>query len=101
MSQYTEEALHRATSGDSMLNYQTIISGMMSKGIEPSEIKPRVNVLTLRAWNAKGRKIKRGETGVPCITWIICDDKEGGTYKRMKSVSVFHISQTEPYKGKP
>ena len=99
MSQYTQEALHRAVSGDSMLNYQTIISGMMSKGIEPQDIKPRINVLTLRAWNAKGRKIKRGETGVSCITWIICDDKEGGKYKRMKSVSVFHISQTEPMKG--
>jgi hypothetical protein len=99
MNTYTQEALQRATSGDSMLNYQTIISGMMSKGIDPQEIKPRVNVLTLRAWNAKGRKVKKGETGIPCITWITCEDKEGGTYKRMKSVSVFHISQTEPFKG--
>jgi hypothetical protein len=99
MNQYTEEALHRAVSGDSMLNYQVIIAGMMSKGIEPQDIKPRINVLTLRAWNAKGRKVKKGEKGVNCITWIVCDDKEGGTYKRMKSVSVFHISQTELMKG--
>jgi len=99
MNTYASEALHRATSGDSMLNYQTIISGMMSKGIDPQDIIPRVNVLTLRAWNAKGRKVKKGEKGVNCITWIVCQDKEGGTYKRMKSVTVFHISQTEPYKG--
>jgi len=99
MNQYAQEALQRATSGDSMLNYQTIISGMMSKGIDPQDIIPRVNVLTLRAWNAKGRKVKKGEKGVNCITWIVCQDKEGGTYKRMKSVTVFHISQTEPYKG--
>jgi len=99
MNTYAQEALQRATSGDSMLNYQTIIGGMMSKGIDQSDIIPRVNVLTLRAWNAKGRKVKKGEKGVNCITWIICQDKEGGTYKRMKSVTVFHISQTEPYKG--
>ena len=99
MNTYAQEALQRATSGDSMLNYQTIIAGMMSKGIEPQDIIPRVNVLTLRAWNAKGRKVIKGQKGVNCITWIVCDDKEGGTYKRMKSVTVFHISQTEPYKG--
>lgn len=99
MSQYTEDALHRATTGNSMLNYQAIIAGMMSKGIEPADIKPRVNVLTLRAWNARGRKVKKGEKGVNCITWIVCESKEGGTYKRMKSVSVFHISQTELMKG--
>ena len=100
MNTYAEQALERATSGDSMLNYQTIISGMMSKGIERSEIKHRINVLTLKAWNAKGRKVKKDETGVNCITWIVCEDKEGGTYKRMKPVAVFHISQTEPFKGK-
>jgi len=99
MNTYAQEALQRATSGDSMLNYQTIIAGMMSKGIEPQDIKPRINVLTLRAWNAKGRKVKKGEKGVNCITWIVCEDKAGGTYKRMKSVTVVHISHTEPMKG--
>jgi len=99
MNTYAQEALHRATNGDSMLNYQTIIAGMLSKGIEPQDIIPRVNVLTLRAWNAKGRKVIKGEKGVNCITWIICEDKQGGTYKRMKSVTVFHITQTEPMKG--
>jgi hypothetical protein len=99
MNQYASEALHRATSGDSMLNYQTIIAGMLSKGIDQQDIIPRVNVLTLRAWNAKGRKVKKGEKGVNCITWIVCEDKAGGTYKRVKSVTVFHISQTEPMRG--
>jgi hypothetical protein len=95
MNDYTQEALQRATNGDSMMNYQAIISGMMSKGIDPQDIKPRINVFTLKAWNAKGRRVKKGEKGVPCVTWIVCEDKEGGTYKKMKSVAVFHISQTE------
>jgi antirestriction protein ArdC len=82
-----------------MLNYQTIISGLMSKGIPASEIIPRKNVLTFNAWQALGRTVRKGEKGIKCITWVVMTDKDGNETKRPKTAYVFHISQTEPLKG--
>ena len=95
------EALDRATNGESLLNYPAIIDGFVDKGIPESEIKPRINVFTYNAWKAKGRQVLRGEHGVKVITWILCkscdlDPKTGEPkqFKRAKSATVFHVSQT-------
>jgi hypothetical protein len=99
MNEYAQIALERATSSTSMMNYDRIMSGFQSKGLPAEEIHPRVNVLTLQAWNAKGRRVKRYETGVKILTWVNMKAKDGTEYKRPKNVSVFHISQTELMKG--
>ena len=44
------ESLNRAKHGDSLLNYQTILSGFASKGIAHNDIIPRENVFTYKAW---------------------------------------------------
>ena len=95
------EALSRATNNLSMLNYPAIYEGFEEKGI--SDIQPRVNVFTYNAWKAKGRQVRKGEHGVKVVTWIDCRSKdidpdtgEPKQYKRAKSATVFHISQTDP-----
>jgi len=98
----TIEALERATQGLSMANYPAIYEGLLEKGIPEAEIKPRVNVLTYKAWLAVGRQVRRGEHGVKVVTWIAMTkkDKKTGetleTFKRPRRATVFHISQTDP-----
>lgn len=91
----------------STMNYHSIIAGFMEKGIPAEEITPRENVLTFWAWQAVGRKVKKGEHGVKCVTFIDAiketdkvDEKTGDkvrrSYSRPWTTTVFHISQTEP-----
>ena len=90
------DSLQRAKNGDSLANYPTIISGFMAKGISAQEIKPRENVFSYDAWLALGRQVRKGETGVKCVTWIDTESKETGKpSKLVRSVSVFHVSQTD------
>ena len=44
-----QEALDRATNGQTLSNFPAIFLGFMAKGIPESEIKPRENVLTYHA----------------------------------------------------
>ena len=89
------EALQRARSGNSALNYQAILSGFMAKGIPSSEIIPRENVLTYNAWQAINRQVRKGEKGVKVVSWIKTTDKNGLEVMRPTSATVFHLSQTE------
>ena len=95
MNEYAQIALERATGNTSMMNYGRIMAGFQSKGLPAEDIHPRVNILTLHAWNAKGRRVKKGETGVKILTWVNMKAQDGTEYKRPKNVAVFHISQTE------
>jgi len=99
MNEYAQIALERATSSNSSMNYGLIMAGFQSKGINAEDIHPRINILTLHAWNAKGRRVKKGETGIKILTWVNMKAQDGTEYKRPKNVSVFHISQTQPMKG--
>ena len=92
------EALQRARSGNSALNYQAILSGFMAKGIPSSEIIPRENVLTYNAWQAINRQVRKGEKGVKVVSWIKTTDKAGLEVMRPTSATVFHLSQTEVIK---
>jgi len=94
-TEYQQEALNRARGNNSMLNYQTIIAGFMAKGIPPSEIIPRENVLTYNAWQAINRQVRKGEKGVKVVSWIKTIDKNGLEVMRPTSATVFHLSQTE------
>ena len=98
-AEYQQDALNRARGNTSALNYDAIYRGMTAKGIPSSEIIPRENVLTLPAWNALNRKVKKGETGVKVTSWIKYTDKKTGLEAiRPTTGTVFHISQTEIYK---
>lgn len=97
------EALDRAESGQSLANYPAIIEGFSAKGIPEAEILPRQNVLTFHAWRAKGRTVKRGEHGVKVGTYVTMTKKETDaegrkteeSFKRPRSATVFHVSQTK------
>ncbi len=106
-SQRTEqdrESLGRARSGQSWSNYPAIIQGFAAKGIPESEIEPRVNVFTYRAWRALGRQVKRGEHGIRVVTFIPVEEKRSPSTgqitraagKRPWTATVFHVSQTRP-----
>jgi len=99
------EALDRARNGQALTNYPAIFAGFMAKGIAEADIKPRENVLTFNAWKAIGRSVKKGEHGVKIVTFVDCSSKgrdtENGeqvdvTYRKSHTVTVFHVSQTEP-----
>lgn len=101
-----QEALARAQQGNSWSNYPVIFAGFKAKGIPEDQIKPRENVFTFKAWNAQGRKVKKGEHGVKIHTVIETPlkeevDPDSGevraiTKPRPWTTTVFHISQTEP-----
>lgn len=69
-----------------------VIHAFQEKGINAT---PRVDVFTYNAWLAKGRQVKKGEKGVKIFTFI--ERKDGS--KQPKSVTVFHVSQTESLNG--
>ena len=98
------EALNRATAGQSVANYALIYEGFTAKGIAPDQIIPRETILTYHAWRALGRQVKKGEHGVKVCTFVPVMSKktqENGDndgqrgYKMPRTVTVFHVSQTE------
>ncbi len=107
-SEIRAEALSRAVGGLSLANYDTIIRGFMAKGISADAITPRENVFTYNAWLALGRQVRKGEHGVKCITFIPMepskseiesaqrDGRKVSGKARPRSVTVFHVSQTDP-----
>jgi len=98
-----QEALGRATTGQTMSNYPAIFAGFMERGIPEAEIRPRENVFTFEAWKALGRHVRRGEHGVHVSTWVPVaakvDAQTGEEIRpagrRPKMAVVFHMSQTE------
>jgi len=106
-SETVQAALVRAQSGQSLMNYQAIISGFIEKGIPPDQITPRENVLTYNAWQALGRQVRKGEHGVKIITFIpmskIVHAEDGDKVESWRSpcpTTVFHVSQTDAIGGK-
>jgi hypothetical protein len=64
------------------------------------------NVFTFSAWKAVGRRVKKGQHGVKAVTFVPVgskEDKETGEkkagYRMPRTVTVFHVSQTEPETG--
>jgi antirestriction protein ArdC len=109
-----QEALDRATNGQTLSNFPAIFLGFIAKGIPESEIKPHENVLTYHAWRAIGRQVRRGEHGVRVCTFVTCEGKRDESepvreeadpnkakrgFRRPWTATVFHISQTDPLKA--
>ena len=101
------EALARAENGSSLANYPAIFEGFMARGILEADIEPRVNVFTYRAWQARGRQVRRGERGVQVTTRVPMErrsvDASGEEtverFSRPKMATVFHITQTDASEG--
>jgi hypothetical protein len=85
-------ALERAETGQSLGNYPTIFGTFMERGIPEDEINPRENVLTYRAWLAKGRQVQKGEKGCRIVVYVPDDNDD--KKRKPRYASVFHISQT-------
>jgi hypothetical protein len=101
-----QQALSNAVTGESVANYQTIFDGFAAMGIDINQVKPRENVFTFNAWKALGRVVKKGQHGVKIVAVIPCTkkDPENGeevAVKKVKTTTVFHISQTEEIDGAP
>ena len=99
-TQTAERALSNALTSASVTNYPAIFAGFAEKGI--TDVQPRVNVFTYDAWKALGRQVRRGEHGVKVTTWIPMTKKDDSapegevSFRRPKSTTVFHVSQTDP-----
>lgn len=99
-----QQALSNAISNDSVANYQAIFEGFEAMGIDLADVEPRVNVFTFHAWKALGRAVKKGQHGVKIVTVIPCSKKDRETGEevdvmKVKSTTVFHVSQTEAIDG--
>ncbi len=95
-----QEALDRVLNSNSVSNFEAIYNGFSEMGISPTQIDPRINVFTYRAWLAKGRVVKKGQHGVKIRTFVsVGPKKDGGEEKKgfrmPKTTTVFHESQTE------
>lgn len=117
--QLQTEALSRAMHGRSTSNLGEIFKGFIAMGIAESDFRPRENVFTFWAWEAVGRRVRKGEQGVRGTTWIksrkqlrsdwrneqsnvVDEASETNIRSRLsRSVTSFHISQTEPVSGVP
>lgn len=97
-----QQSLIKAKSGVSMANYPEIFRGFAEKGIPEDQVFPRENVFTYNAWKALNRQVRKGESGVKIVTWVETVKKDdAGNLKPSKfpkSVTVFHISQTDEVK---
>lgn len=101
VSEVSQQSLTRAVSGQSVMNYTAIFEGFASRGIPMDQILPRENVFTFWAWKALGRRVKKGEHGVKATTFVPVAGKKTDTgareagFRMPRTVTVFHISQTE------
>lgn len=94
-------AIANATQSASTMNYGTIFREFAERGIPAKNILPRENVFTFNAWKALGRQVRKGEHGVKVCTWIPMSKKDANGElqpigRKPRTVSVFHISQTDP-----
>ncbi|MEL6107766.1 MAG: ArdC-like ssDNA-binding domain-containing protein [Planctomycetota bacterium] len=99
-----EQQLARIQASDNESNYPAIVAGFTARGIPAEDIQPRENVLTYRAWQAKGRQVRKGEKSVKIEVWIEYEQKDAAEGEEPKgrtrrSVAVFHVSQTDPIEG--
>jgi hypothetical protein len=95
-SELAQNALTRARSSQATSNLPFVYAGFLDMGIPAADILPRVNVLSFHAWRAVGRTVRRGEHGAKLVTWIDTKQADSGESRKLaRSVTVFHISQTD------
>lgn len=87
-----QATIAKAQSREFGQNDLLVMAAFEERGIHAT---PRVDVFTFNAWLAKGKRVKKGEKGVRIFTFI---EKRDGS-KSPRSVTVFHVSQTESLDG--
>lgn len=112
-----QERLARIRGGASLANDARVVEEFAARGIPAAEVLPRVNVLTFRAWLSLGRVVRKGEHGV--VLPVVVEtggqagaaeegaaqagaegaDGKGKGGRLLRSMAVFHISQTEVRRG--
>jgi antirestriction protein ArdC len=88
-----EDALNSAKNSESLANYPAIFAGFAAKGL--TDIRPRENVFTYKAWQALGRQVRKGEKGVSVCTWLTVT-KDGQQTTIPRKSTVFHIQPNRP-----
>lgn len=88
--------MNRAQSCKINQNDYIVIEEFGKRGIPASEIIPRVNVLSYRAWIALGRQVCKSPNGVKLHSFLPVEDNKGRERLVSKYPTVFHISQTIP-----
>ena len=110
-----KEALERIQSLSCPKSEIAVQIHFSERGIDPSDIHPRQNVLTFNAWRALGRTVRKGERGFSFTAWVpingkqtkadeSSDDSETESGKRSgkggrlkpRRTTVFHECQTVP-----
>lgn len=100
-----QEALSRIQSMRFCGNDVLVIEAFCAAGIPADEIDPRHNVLTFKAWKAKGRRVAKGAKSIGVTVWIPFsgkkseqpadgDDKKKRSGLRPKLTRLFHEYQT-------
>ena len=98
------ECLYRIQSNPSAGNFQMVYLQLEARGIPIADIDPKVNVLTYKAWLAKGRQVRKGEKSITVATWIVIEPKPGqkeGHQQRLledQRVLVALVSTSKPHK---
>lgn len=90
-----QSALDRIQSGFSK-NDANVIYAFAAAGVDPNDIEPRENVLTMNAWKAKGRRVGLGTTALAVpIFRQVKDRKNPEKSKTIPTTArLFHVSQT-------
>ena len=91
------EALSRAQNGMSK-NDTFVFMYFTGQGL--ADVRPRENILTYDAWQAKGRQVRKGEHGCKVAVIIETEKEDKATgektrHRRPWSTAVFHESQTD------
>jgi len=103
-----QDALARIQAMPFCGNDVLVIQAFADAGIDPEDIDPRHNVLTFKAWKAKGRRVAKGAKSIGVTVWIPIKGKKGETVEapakdgetkkrsgmRPKVTRLFHECQT-------
>lgn len=98
--QINAEALQRAQNCHSLQNMARVIAACQERGYQVPAV-PGENVLTFRAWLAKGRAVKKGEKGIAVCTFKPVKRRDPATGQETEeripwTAHVFHVEQTAP-----
>ena len=92
----------RHTNSSSVINATTVRAAVRDRFPAWTEqCQPYVNVLTLKAWNQRGYRVKKGEKGIRIVTMLPVwkDDQEKGQKiqigTRPQTAYVFALPQVE------
>jgi hypothetical protein len=100
IEQANEELAKHGMPAGSRWNMIIVLSQVKARF--PEQLKnsiPHLTIKTFNAWKAEGRKVKKGEKAMQCLTYVSYESEDGEEDDRVifpKTAHVFGIWQTEP-----